>query len=257
MKKSPRTLTELDVQLAHEKVERALTQLLSNFPHDLPSSGPWWLDPESTEAEVLHYSAVFGRDHLAECATGLTHDRNANRYSTSDLVIDVNGAAGLIGLMLVLVGLAERLIVVDHCAAAGVVAQKLAALLGVECTYRDVSNFHSDATTDMTIESVFVLSSHAQNVLFFDEERDAALEIQNQNLLQALAESFPNLTTLSAISLEPSRGRRGLENLLNPWRENFQILGYSQVPVAKFGRGLRIGHKKYESTILAKESVSV
>ena len=254
MKKSPRTLTELEVRLAYEKVERALNQLLANFPHDLPSQGPWWLAPDSTEAEVLRYAAIFGRDHMAELATGLEHD--INKYSSSDLLIDFNGAAGMNGIMLVLLGLADRLVVVDHCPAAGAVALELAALVNVKCSYQDVTSFQTHATTDATIHSIFLLASHAQNVLYFDAEADAALELQNQRLLQILQKTFPVVDTLSAISLEPARGERGLQHLLRPWHVNFCAESFSHVPVAKFGRGLRVGHKKYEAAILAKALVN-
>ena len=256
MKKSPETLSATDIETARSAVEQALFTIISNHPEELPADGPWWLEPKSTEGEALRYSAVFGRDHLAEVAIGLAHDQNRNNYSQVKLCVDVNGATGMIGLMLVLLGLAERLIVIDHCAAAGVVAQKLAALLGVDCVYLDITSVQDVSIVKTEIYSLLLLSSHAQNVLFFDEERDAALEIQNQNLLQILAANFSYVETLSAISLEPSRGRRGLENLLKPWNENFQVENYSHVPVAKFGRGLRAGHKNFESAILAKTLVT-
>jgi hypothetical protein len=256
MKKSNETLSATDIEQVRCTVEEALLTLIANHPEELPAGGPWWLEPDSTEAEVLRYSAIFGQDHLAELATGILHDLNREQYWSSDWLIDFNGAAGLNGAMLALLGLGSRVLVVDHCPAAGEVAVKLGALLGVECEYRNVTCFQTDAIIDPAAKSVFLLASHAQNVLYFDEERDGALEIQNQILLQTLAANFPNVEALSAISLEPSRGRRGLQDLLYPWHENFQVENYSQVPVAKFGRGLRVGHKKFESAILAKATVN-
>jgi hypothetical protein len=160
------------------------------------------------------------------------------------------------GIMLVLLGLADQLVVVDHCPAAGAVALELAALVNVKCSYQDLTSFQTHATTDATMHSIFLLASHAQNVLYLDQGRDAALETQNQQTLQALATCFPNVETLSAISLEPARGARGLQNLLRPWQENFRMEKFCQIPVAKFGRGLRVGHKKYEAAILAKTLVN-
>ena len=255
MTKSLETLSATDIEQVRCTVEEALLRLIDDC-EDLPSGGPWWLTPTTTVAEVLRYSAIFGRDHLAELATGVLHDQNRARYSCAEVLFDINGAAGLNGIFLSALGFASRVVVVDHAPAAGIVAKELAGLLGVECTYLNVSNFHTDANTDTTIESVFVLASHAQNVLFFNEVADAELELQNQQVLQILERTFPNVDTLSAISLEPSRGRRGLGNLLKPWNENFQVENYCHVPVAKFGRGLRAGHKNFESAILAKALVN-
>ena len=253
MKKSPETLSATDIETARSAVEQALFTIISKHPEELPSQGPWWLAPDSTEAEVLRYAAIFGRDHMAELATGLEHD--INKYSSSDLLIDFNGASGMNGIMLVLLGLADRLVVVDHSPAAGAVALELAALVNVKCSYADVTSFQTHATTDATIHSIFLLASHAQNVLYFDAEADAALELQNQRLLQILQKTFPVVDTLSAISLEPARGERGLQHLLRPWHVNFCAESFSHVPVAKFGRGLRAGHKKYEAAVLAKALV--
>lgn len=257
MKPPSGIISELEIQFARKRVEDALQQLLDNFPEDLPNQGPWWLEPNSSEGAVLRYSSIFGRDHLAEVATGLSHDQNRSRYSGAELCVDFNGAAGLNGMMLVQVGLAESLIVVDHCPAAGVVALQLAEILGIDCTYHDVTSFEKSASFEFPHKSIFLLASHAQNVLFFNDEADAALENQNRNLMQALQKSFPDLESLSAISLEPARGLRGLNDLLNPFQENYEVQSYSHVPVAKFGRGLRVGHKKFESAILTKVSVSL
>jgi hypothetical protein len=188
-------------------------------------------------------------------ATGILHDLNREQYWSSDLIIDFNGAAGMNGIFLASLGLGSRVVVVDHCPAAGEVAVKLGALVGVRCEYKNVTSFQTDAFIDPAIRSVFLLASHAQNVLYLDQGRDAALETQNQQTLQALATCFPNVETLSAISLEPARGARGLQNLLRPWQENFRMEKFCQIPVAKFGRGLRVGNKKYEAAILTKAMV--
>jgi hypothetical protein len=255
MKKSNETLSATGIEQVRCTVEEALLTLIADHPEELPAGGPWWLEPDSTEAEVLRYSAIFGRDHLNEVATGMSHDQNYAKYSRSKVLVDVNGATGMIGMMLILLGLAERLTVIDHCAAAGVVAQKLAAVLEVDCVFLDITSVQNVAIVNTEVKSLLLLSSHAQNVVHFDRERDAALETQNQQTLQALATCFPNVETLSAISLEPARGARGLQNLLRPWQENFRMEKFCQIPVAKFGRGLRVGNKNYEAAILTKAMV--
>jgi hypothetical protein len=249
MKNHIKSITEVEIQEAYQRLNEAILQLLRDFEEDLPGNGPWWLDPQSTVADVLSYTARYGRDHLDELVTGLSHDQNLTKFACAEVLYDINGATGLNGMLLVLLGLAEALIVVDHCSAAGVVALQLAELLDIDCTYRDITSFPEPTSFVFPHKSIFLLASHAQNVLYFNAEADAALETQNQKLLQTLQESFPNIATLSAVSLEPARGVRGLNNLLNAWQGNLCMQDYCQVPVAKFGRGLRLGHKRYESGI--------
>jgi hypothetical protein len=246
--KTKTPLTAAEIEETCESVHEAITTIAEQFDHLPPPK--IFLTPESSTAEVVAYLVRFGRDHLNEMATGLRHDMNFCSRPEFDLVADVNGGAGHGGIFLAMLGLAQNVLVIDIADAAGEVAAQLGNLLSIPVQYCDANDIQRTARSS-DFDSLLILASHAQHVNFARGiSEQEALRIQNHNVMVALKE-LVQPDVLAAISLEPVRGQYGLETLLKPWSKNADAFEsrWTNLPVAKFGRGLSIGHKRYESTL--------
>ena len=226
--KPSREITQADFEVAFEKIKCAMHQLLLDSG-PIPTKSHWTLPLESTREGALSYLYFYGMDHLRELIFGLRNDVKFSNARNFDLVVDINGAVGQGALLMTLLGFTQRGVVIDRSDGAATVARDLAKILNCELEFFDVSRIFDLSDKLSKVNSVLILSNHAQNCWKMPyQEMDGELrarqqmelDFQNQTVLGLIA-TITDPREILAISLEPHHSsNRGLQQLISPWQSS-------------------------------------
>jgi len=210
-----------------------ITAEVRNMTYDAPTwpqfQPTWWVTAEQPIEAVAYMTSRHGLSHLNETAEALRKlpaDHRRQLLDNTTSLVGLNSGGGLVEALFRELGIGtSTTYLLDHNNACGTYSKMLFQKLG----YTDL-NFVNvlDQLSDIPKlpSDTLVTASHALNVRYNVQTEQNKLIAQNACALRRIESQSGSVTQF--FSLEPTRGKHKIDDLLEPFRNRRARIFYHQ-----------------------------